>query len=95
MFAQYPGIDAVVHFAGLNVISESVLLVYPLGTGKEYRVLNVIYAYEKACSRTCPMLRTPSVPAILRGLLAYTREVLEALCWKAELGIDEMRTFRR
>ena len=55
------------HVAAIKKVEETEpgVLIYNLGTGKGYSVLDVVHAFEKACGKEIPYESSPAVRAIL------------------------------
>ncbi len=61
-----------------------------LGTGKGYSVLEVLYAYEKACGKELPYKIMERRPGDIAECYADTEKAERVLGWKAQYGIEEM-----
>lgn len=66
------------------------LVVYNLGTGVGYSVLDIIHNYEKACNKTLPYVVAPRRPGDIAVSYADASKAYLELGWKAERGIDKM-----
>lgn len=66
------------------------VLIYNLGTGTGYSVLDVLHAYEKACGHEIPYEIKPRRAGDIATCYADPRKAYEELGWKAERGIEEM-----
>lgn len=66
------------------------VLIYNLGTGNGYSVLDVIKAYEKASGREVKYVIQPRRPGDIATCYAESSKALKELKWKAERGIEEM-----
>lgn len=66
------------------------VVVYNLGTGNGYSVLDVLHAYEKACGKTIPYVIKPRRAGDIAACYADPTKAYKELGWKAEYGIDEM-----
>lgn len=66
------------------------VLVYNLGTGNGYSVLDVVKAYEKASGREVKYVIQPRRPGDIATCYAEASKALKELNWKAERGIEEM-----
>ena len=66
------------------------LVVYNLGTGNGYSVLQVLHAFEKACGKELPYVIGPRRPGDIAECWADPKKAREELGWVAEFGIDEM-----
>ena len=66
------------------------VLIYNLGTGNGYSVLDVVKAYEKASGREVKYIIQPRRPGDIATCYAEASKALKELNWKAERGIEEM-----
>ena len=66
------------------------LVIYNLGTGHGYSVLDVIHAYEKACGKTLPYVIAPRRPGDIAACYADPAKAKNELGWQAKYGIEEM-----
>ncbi len=66
------------------------LVVYNLGTGVGYSVLDIIHNYEKACNKQLPYVIGPRRPGDIAVSYADSTKAYHELGWKAERGIDKM-----
>ena len=66
------------------------LVVYNLGTGVGYSVLDVIHNYEKACNKKLPYTIGPRRPGDIAASYADPTKAFQELGWKAQRGIDKM-----
>lgn len=66
------------------------LVIYNLGTGHGYSVLEVIHAFEKACGKTLPYVIDPRRAGDIAECYADPAKAEKELGWKAEFGIEEM-----
>lgn len=79
------------HVAAIRKFEQSSgLMIYNLGTGHGYSVLEVIDAYEKACGKTIKRVIDPRRPGDIACCYCDPSKAEEELGWKAELGIYEM-----
>ena len=79
------------HVAAIKKLSKnSGLVIYNLGTGKGYSVLEVIKAYEKACGKTVPYKLAPRRSGDIASCYAQPDKAANELDWKAVYGIDDM-----
>jgi UDP-glucose 4-epimerase len=81
------------HIAALNKLDErgsENCLIYNLGTGKGYSVLEVLAAYEKACGFKIAFEFAPRRPGDSAVSYADTAKAAKELSWSAKLGIDDM-----
>ena len=61
-----------------------------LGTGKGYRVLEVLHAYEHACGKELAYKIMDRRPGDIAECYADTEKAEKVLGWKAQYGIEEM-----
>ena len=66
------------------------VLIYNLGTGHGYSVLDVIHAYEKACGKELPYVIDPRRAGDIAQCYCDPGKAARERGWKAELGIEEM-----
>ncbi|MCR4952240.1 MAG: UDP-glucose 4-epimerase GalE [Solobacterium sp.] len=66
------------------------LVIYNLGTGHGYSVLDVIHAFEKACGKELPYVIDPRRPGDIAECWADPSKAEKELGWKAQYGIEEM-----
>lgn len=66
------------------------LVIYNLGTGHGYSVLDVIHAFEKACGKEIPYVIDPRRAGDIAECWADPSKAEKELGWKAQYGIDEM-----
>lgn len=79
------------HVAAIRKLEKAPgLVIYNLGTGKGYSVLDVVHAYEKACGKTLPYVIAPRRPGDIAACYADPKKAKEELGWQAEYGIEEM-----
>lgn len=80
------------HVAAIKKIEEKEkgVLVYNLGTGKGYSVLDVLHAFEKACGKKLPYAIKPRRPGDIATCYADPAKAEKELGWVAEYGIEEM-----
>ena len=82
---------AVGHVRALEKMQDTKgVLVYNLGTGKGYSVLEVLHAYEKACGKELPYVIDPRRPGDIATCYADPAKARNELGWEAKLGIEEM-----
>jgi len=65
-------------------------VVYNLGTGTGYSVLEMVKAFEKASGKPVPYKIAPRRPGDIGTVYAKPDNALEGLGWKAERGLQEM-----
>lgn len=65
-------------------------VVYNLGTGRGYSVLEMVKAFEKAAGKTIPYKITSRRAGDIAACYAETSRAENELNWKATKGIDEM-----
>ena len=79
------------HVCAIRKVRENPgVVVYNLGTGNGYSVLQVLHAYEKACGKTLPYVIKPRRAGDIAECYADPAKAYQELGWKAEYGIDEM-----
>lgn len=80
------------HVKALNKLEgcQGGVLIYNLGTGIGYSVLDVIKAYSKACGRELPYVICPRRAGDIDETYSNPELAAKELGWKAEYGIDEM-----
>ncbi len=66
------------------------VLVYNLGTGKGYSVLEVVKAFGKACGKELPYTIKPRRPGDIAQCYADPSLAKKELGWEAAYGIEEM-----
>lgn len=66
------------------------VVIYNLGTGKGYSVLDMVRAFEKASGRKVPYRITARRPGDIAACYADPGKARQELGWQAEKGIDEM-----
>ena len=66
------------------------LVIYNLGTGIGYSVLEIIQNFEKACGRKIPYVIAPRRPGDIPTCYSDPSKAERELGWKAEYGIDRM-----
>ena len=66
------------------------VLIYNLGTGIGYSVLDVVKAYEKACGKEIPYVICPRRAGDIDESYSDPSLAEKELHWKAKYGIDEM-----
>jgi UDP-glucose 4-epimerase len=66
------------------------LVVYNLGTGVGYSVMEIIHNYEIACNKKLPYAVAPRRPGDIAISYADASKAYRELGWKAERGIDKM-----
>jgi UDP-glucose 4-epimerase len=79
------------HLKALEKLNENPgIVVYNLGTGIGYSVLEVVAAYEKALGRKIPYDIVERRPGDIAECYADPSKALKELNWTAKKGIDEM-----
>ena len=79
------------HVAAIKKLDEKKgVLIYNLGTGKGYSVLDVVHAFEKACGKEIPYAVKPRRPGDIAVCYADPAKAKAELGWEAENGIEEM-----
>ena len=66
------------------------VMIYNLGTGIGYSVLDVVKAYEKACGKKIPYQIKPRRAGDIPTCYADAAKAKEELGWEAKRGIEEM-----
>ena len=79
------------HVAAIKKLEEKKgVLIYNLGTGKGYSVLDVVHAFEKACGKKIPYTVKPRRPGDIATCYADPAKAKAELGWEARYGIEEM-----
>ena len=80
------------HVAAIQKVekTEPGVLIYNLGTGKGYSVLDVVHAFEKACGKEIPYEIKPRRAGDIATCYADPTKAKNELGWVAEYGIEEM-----
>lgn len=79
------------HVAAIKKLEEKKgVLIYNLGTGKGYSVLDVVHAFEKACGKEIPYTIKPRRPGDIATCYADPAKAKAELGWEAQYGIEEM-----
>ena len=80
------------HVAAIKKVEETDpgVLIYNLGTGKGYSVLDVVHAFEKACGKEIPYEIKPRRAGDIATCYADPTKAKKELGWVAEYGIEEM-----
>ena len=82
---------AVGHVRAIEKLNDKEgVLIYNLGTGNGYSVLDVVKAYEKASGREIKYEIKPRRAGDISTCYAVATKALKELNWKAERGIEEM-----
>ncbi len=82
---------AIGHLAALNKLAENPgIVVYNLGTGRGYSVLEVVRAFEKASGREIPFDIVDRRPGDIAECYADPALAESELGWSAARGLDEM-----
>lgn len=81
---------AALRSTGEKISGKSGLLVYNLGTGRGYSVLEAIAAFSKASGKKIPYRITGRRPGDIPACYADPAKANRELNWKALKGIDEM-----
>ena len=66
------------------------LVIYNLGTGIGYSVLDIIHNFEKACGKKIPYVIAPRRAGDIATCYSDPSKAERELGWKAEYGIDRM-----
>lgn len=84
---------AIGHLRALEKLAENPgVVVYNLGTGRGYSVLEVIRAFEKASGKTIPFEIVGRRPGDIASSYGSVEKAANELVWEAKRGIDEMCT---
>ncbi len=80
------------HVAAIQKVekTEPGVLIYNLGTGKGYSVLDVVHAFEKACGKEIPYEIKPRRAGDIATCYADPTKAKNELGWIAQYGIEEM-----
>jgi len=79
------------HVAAIKKLEEKKgVLIYNLGTGKGYSVLDVVHAFEKACGKPIPYEVKPRRAGDIAACYADPSKAKAELGWEAQYGIEEM-----
>ena len=80
------------HVAAIQKVEKTDpgVLIYNLGTGKGYSVLDVVHAFEKACGKEIPYEIKPRRAGDIATCYADPTKAKKELGWVAEYGIEEM-----
>lgn len=79
------------HIKAIEKLEENPgLVVYNLGTGVGYSVLDIIKNYEKACNKKLPYEIGPRRPGDIAVSYGDASKAYRELGWKALRGIDKM-----
>lgn len=66
------------------------LVIYNLGTGKGYSVLDMVKAFSKACGKDIPYVIVPRRPGDVAMCYADATKAKEELGWEAKYDLDRM-----
>ena len=66
------------------------LVIYNLGTGKGYSVLDMVKAFSKACGKDIPYVIAPRRPGDVAMCYADATKAKEELGWEAKYDLDRM-----
>ena len=79
------------HIAALSKLDETPgLVIYNLGTGKGYSVLELVNAFEKITGRKVPYKIVQRRPGDIAACYANPGKAAKELNWKTQFGIDEI-----
>ena len=79
------------HLKALGVLEKDPgVVVYNLGTGNGYSVLEIVKAFEKAAGKPIPYKISDRRPGDIAACFADPAKAETELGWKAENGIEEM-----
>ena len=82
---------AIAHIKALEKLSESSkVLIYNLGTGQGYSVLEMVEAFEKASGKRVPYQIVPRRPGDIATCYADSSLAYKELGWTAERKLQEM-----
>lgn len=70
--------------------TNSGLVIYNLGTGKGYSVLDMVKAFSKACGKDIPYVIAPRRPGDVAMCYADATKAKEELGWEAKYDLDRM-----
>ena len=73
-----------------NIINETGLSIYNLGTGKGYSVLQVVDAYQKASGKSIPYEIKDRRPVDIAVCYADSTKAKKELGWEAQYDIERM-----
>lgn len=79
------------HLKALEKISDKVgVVIYNLGTGTGYSVLEMLHAFEKACGKTLKYKITPRRPGDIAECYADPKKAYDELGFKATHTLEDM-----
>ncbi|HHY81237.1 MAG TPA: UDP-glucose 4-epimerase GalE [Clostridiales bacterium] len=79
------------HIAALKKLQQGCgLVIYNLGTGTGYSVLDMVHAFEKTIGRKIPYVFTDRRPGDIAICYADPSKAREELGWEAKLSLDDM-----
>ncbi len=79
------------HLSALKKLSEKPgILIYNLGTGKGYSVIDMVKSFEKVCGKPIKYKILPRRPGDIATCYADPSKAKEELGWEATKGLDEM-----
>ncbi|MGI6732219.1 MAG: UDP-glucose 4-epimerase GalE [Anaerovoracaceae bacterium] len=79
------------HLAALKKLDTNCgLVIYNLGTGTGYSVLEMIQAFSRASGRDIPYTFTKRRPGDIAACFANPEKAKKELCWVAKKSLDEM-----
>ena len=79
------------HVCAIKKLMENPgVVIYNLGTGRGYSVLEVLKAYEKACGKEIPYRIAPRRDGDIAECYADPGKAKRELAWEAQFGIEEM-----
>lgn len=82
---------AIGHVKSIEKLKEKPgVVVYNLGTGNGYSVLDIIHNFEKACGKTIPYVIAPRRPGDIATCYADPTKAYNELGWKATRELGEM-----
>lgn len=79
------------HVKAIEKLTENPgLVIYNLGTGKGYSVLEIIKSFQKACGKEIPYVITKRRPGDIPVCYADPKKAYDELGWKAQYDIEKM-----
>ncbi|PID74772.1 MAG: hypothetical protein CSB28_01460 [Desulfobacterales bacterium] len=73
-----------------KLFSRSGVVIYNLGTGQGYSVLDMITEFQKACGKKIPYTITGRRPGDIAACYADPSRAKKELGWQAQKGIQDM-----
>ena len=79
------------HVRALGKLKENPgVVIYNLGTGRGYSVLEMVHAFEEACGKKIPYRIAPRRPGDIAACYADPEKAYQELGWQASRGLAEM-----